>query len=142
MKKITAILALILISASIFGARKTIVLRLNPNVHCLDEKRRGKYLMTRLKPKTRYFVRMKGRAWLSGDTDAGADPVWGMITYYRVFKNGKSIDQYKIMKHNDRFVFTSAAKNPIFVGFIMEIFARRNNRGSFVITLRELGPAR
>lgn len=141
-KYIILTLAIILSITKAYSARKTIVLKLDPNKHCLDQKKRGSFLKARLKPKTRYYVRITGYAWLSGDTGQGADPVYGVMTYYRVHKNGKDYDRYKVLRNRDRFVFVSSASNPIFVSFIMEIYSKRNNRGSFKITIRELGSAR
>ncbi len=138
MKKIFLILTLSLLSLTYAYSKQKIVLTLNPNVHMIDEKKRGKYLTAKLKPNTRYYVKMVGHAWLSGQTGRLADPVYGVLTYYRENKNGKSVDSYRVLKHRDKFVFTSAKKNPVFVSFIMEIYSKRNNRGKFIITLREL----
>ncbi len=132
---------LLFIDINTYSAGKTITLRLDANKNCLNEKREGEYLMTRLKPKTRYFVQMTGSAWLSYDTGHRADPVYGLMTYYRTFENGQSVDSYRVIRSGDRFVFTSAQDKPFFVGFIMEIYSQRNNHGTFVVTIRELGPA-
>jgi hypothetical protein len=138
MKKITIVFIISLICISYAYTKQKIVLTLNPNVHMLDEKKNGKYLITKLKPKTRYFVKVIGHAWLSDQKGHQSDPVYGIMTYYREYKNGKSVDSYRILKHRDRFVFTTSAQNPVFAGFIMELYSKRNNRGYFKIILREL----
>jgi hypothetical protein len=141
--KLSVISFIILILSSFsFSSGRVIVLRLDPNKHCIDEKKRGDFLTVTLKPKTKYFVMMVGKVYLSEQTGNDADPVNGMMTYYRAYENGKNVDRYKVLKHKDRFVFTTASTNPVFTGFIMEIFSKRNNMGTFKITLRELGPAR
>ncbi len=138
MKKYIIIVLLFMISAIHIYAKQTIVLTIYPNIHMIDEKKRGKLLIKNLKPGTRYYVKMVGHAWLSDQTGRYADPVHGVMIYYREFKNGKSQDSYRVIKHRERFVFTTAKTHPIFTAFIMEIYSKRNNRGKFVITLREL----
>lgn len=141
--KLSVIAFIILLLSSLsYSSRRVIILKLDPNKNCLDEKKRGEFLKVMLKPKTKYFVMMVGKMWLSEQTGNDADPVNGMMTYYRAYENGKDVDRYRVLKHKDRFVFTTASTNPVFTGFIMEIFSKRNNMGTFKITLRELGPAR